>query len=122
MSAVDLPAGLSRRHFLAVSLAVGGGMLVGFPFGSRAQAAAAAPTPSAFIRIDRGGRVTLILPYVEMGQGAYTSQAQILAEELEVPLDSVVLEAAYEVHGRRCVERPRPHASCSWRRRPSDGM
>lgn len=94
MSTVDPPAAISRRNFLAVSLAVGGGMLVGFPFGSRARAAAAAPTPSAFIRIDRSGRVTLILPYVEMGQGAYTSQAQILAEELEVALDSVVLEAA----------------------------
>ncbi len=46
------------------------------------------------MRIDRSGRVALILPYVEMGQGAYTAQAQILAEELEVALDSVVLEPA----------------------------
>ena len=94
MNLLDSPAGISRRDFLAVSLAVGGGMIVGFPFASRAQAAAAATTPSAFIRIDRTGRVTLILPYVEMGQGAYTSQAQILAEELEVSLDQVSLEAA----------------------------
>jgi isoquinoline 1-oxidoreductase beta subunit len=50
--------------------------------------------PAAFIRIDRSGRVTLILPYVEMGQGSYTSQAQMLAEELEVALDAVTLEAA----------------------------
>jgi CO/xanthine dehydrogenase Mo-binding subunit len=38
--------------------------------------------------------VILILPYVEMGQGAYTSQAQLLAEELEVDLDQVTLAAA----------------------------
>jgi isoquinoline 1-oxidoreductase beta subunit len=86
--------GLSRRQFLLVSLAAGGGMLIGFPITGRSQGAAAASPPSAFIRIDRAGRVTLILPYVEMGQGAYTSQAQILAEELEVALDSVSLEAA----------------------------
>ena len=85
---------LSRRQFLAVSLAAGGGMLVGFPFAARAQSTARGPTPSAFIRIDGAGRVALILPYVEMGQGAYTSQAQILAEELEVGLDAVSLEAA----------------------------
>jgi isoquinoline 1-oxidoreductase beta subunit len=50
--------------------------------------------PNAFVRIDRTSRVTLILPYVEMGQGAYTSQAQLLAEELGVGLDKVSLEAA----------------------------
>lgn len=87
-------SGLTRRQFLAVSLAAGGGMLVGFPVGGIAQAASSTPPPSAFIRIDRSGRVTLILPYAEMGQGSYTSQAQILAEELEVALDAVTLEAA----------------------------
>ena len=94
MTSSAIPAtGLSRRDFIAVSLAAGGGMLVGFPFSGTA-AQTPAQTPAAFIRIDRAGRVTLILPYVEMGQGSYTSQAQILAEELEVSLDTVVLEAA----------------------------
>ena len=38
--------------------------------------------------------MTLTLPYVEMGQGAYTSQAQIVAEELEIEPATILLEAA----------------------------
>ncbi|MET0496728.1 MAG: molybdopterin cofactor-binding domain-containing protein [Steroidobacteraceae bacterium] len=85
---------LTRRSFLAVSLAAGGGMLIGFSLRAVSQSAPPAPKPNAFIRIDESGRVTLILPYVEMGQGAYTSQIQILAEELEVDPAVVTLEAA----------------------------
>jgi isoquinoline 1-oxidoreductase beta subunit len=84
---------LDRRTFLSATVAAGGGLMLGFAVRVEAQAAAA-PTPEAFIRIDPSGRVTLILPYVEMGQGAYTSQVQILAEELEVDPAQVVLEAA----------------------------
>ena len=51
-------------------------------------------SPNAFIRIDRAGGVTLTMPQVEMGQGVYTSMAMILAEELDVRLESVTLEAA----------------------------
>lgn len=85
---------ISRRHFLVASVLGGGGLLLGFTMGARAQAQAAAPTPNAFIRIDSQGRVTLTLPYVEMGQGAYTSQAQIVAEELEIEPASLLLEPA----------------------------
>jgi isoquinoline 1-oxidoreductase subunit beta len=72
---------------------VGGGMLVGFSLSERARASQPSQ-PDAFVRIARSGIITFILPYVEMGQGAYTSQAQILAEELEVDLHAVVLEPA----------------------------
>ena len=86
---------LSRRGFLVASLISSGGLLVGFSVSPRAQSQSPAPPkPNAFIRIDPQGRVTLILPYVEMGQGAYTSQAQIVAEELEVDPASLILEAA----------------------------
>ena len=88
----------SRRAFLVGMTAVGGGLLVSFRLSPAAAQTSPAVAdflaPNAFIRIDRAGRVTLILPYVEMGQGAYTSQAQLLAEELEVDLDQVTLEAA----------------------------
>ncbi len=50
--------------------------------------------PNAFIRIDRKGTITLIMPQVEMGQGVYTAVAMILAEELDAAFDQVRLEHA----------------------------
>jgi len=44
---------------------------------------------NAFLRIGEDGRVTGFTGKVEYGQGIITSMAQILAEELDVPLDSV---------------------------------
>jgi isoquinoline 1-oxidoreductase beta subunit len=90
------PSPESRRDFLKASAAVGGGLLMGFflPFANTAQAEAGVFAPNAFIRIDRRGKITLIMPQVEMGQGVYTAIAMILAEELDVALDQVTLQAA----------------------------
>jgi isoquinoline 1-oxidoreductase subunit beta len=40
-------------------------------------------TPNAFVRIGRDGRITLTMPYVEIGQGTYTAIPMLIAEELE---------------------------------------
>lgn len=86
---------LSRRRFLQASAAVGGGLVVNLTLGSAFPALASGEfAPNAFIRIDTKGLVTLVLPQVEMGQGIYTAQAMLLAEELDVGLDQVVLEHA----------------------------
>jgi isoquinoline 1-oxidoreductase beta subunit len=92
---------VSRRRFLSVSAAVGGGLLIGFTAGPVINAAGAAEkaaktpfAPNAFIRIDPNGQITLIMPYVEMGQGTYTSIPMLIAEELEVDLKQVQLEHA----------------------------
>jgi isoquinoline 1-oxidoreductase beta subunit len=50
--------------------------------------------PNAFIRIDKMGKVTLVMPQVEMGQGIYTAVAMILAEELDADFSQVTLEHA----------------------------
>ena len=88
----------SRREFLKVSLAAGGGMLLAFrTVPAWAQAPAAAKyvlRPEAFIRIDPSGHVALIIPQEEMGQGVYTSLSQLLADELDVGLDKVTPEPA----------------------------
>src|SRR6202171_3609808 len=89
-----------RREFLKVGASVGGLVLsVGIPSLLRPGSAAAAQQPSsfapnAFIRIDRAGAVTLVMPMVEMGQGIYTALPMLVAEELEVDLDQVRLEHA----------------------------
>jgi len=44
---------------------------------------------NAFLRIGEDGRVSCFTGKVELGQGVITSLAQMLADELEVPLDSV---------------------------------
>ena len=75
---------------------VGGGLIVGFylPSAHAARSANTVFAPNAFIRIDHDGKVTLIMPQVEMGQGIYTAVAMILAEELDAAFDQVTLEAA----------------------------
>jgi isoquinoline 1-oxidoreductase subunit beta len=50
--------------------------------------------PNAFIRIDRTGKTTLVMPQVEMGQGVYTAIPMILAEELDADYAKIVLEHA----------------------------
>jgi isoquinoline 1-oxidoreductase subunit beta len=91
---------LDRRGFLKAGAALGGGLTltVALPPALRPAWAAAETSqgfaPNAFVRIDRQGAVTLVMPMVEMGQGVYTAQAMLLAEELEVGLDQVRLEHA----------------------------
>src|SRR5438132_4008240 len=93
----DMSVDLSRRQFLSASAALGGGLLIGFRTGAAhtAEGAAGATfTPNAFIRIGSDGQIVLTMPYVEMGQGTYTSIPMLIAEELEVDLKQVRLEHA----------------------------
>ncbi|MCO5734465.1 molybdopterin cofactor-binding domain-containing protein [Rhizobium sp. SSA_523] len=90
----------SRRSFLkGTSLATGGILLsLQLPDAGRTRAAFAASgpapfIPNAFVKIDDQG-VTLIMPHTEVGQGIYTSSAMMMAEELELDLDQVKVEAA----------------------------
>jgi isoquinoline 1-oxidoreductase subunit beta len=92
-------AGVSRRTFLVAGAAAGGGLLLGFYLPQRiiAEAAVAGADvfgPNAFIRIRPDNSVALVMPQVEMGQGTYTSMPMLIAEELEVDLAQVSLEAA----------------------------
>src|SRR5690242_15569308 len=87
---------VSRRGFLQASAAMGGGLLLSLSLVSpKPDAEAAADfVPNAFIRIERDGQIDLTMPYVEMGQGTYTSIPMLIAEELEVDLKQIRLQHA----------------------------
>jgi isoquinoline 1-oxidoreductase subunit beta len=89
-------ANLSRRSFLATSAAVGGGLVLylSLPADPSEAASSEAFAPNAFIRIGTDGQVVLTMPYVEMGQGTYTSIPMLIAEELGVSLNHVKLDHA----------------------------
>src|SRR5262245_17109797 len=89
---------LSRRSLLRAGAAAGGGLMLSLSLplatGEAAAATGEAFTPNAFVRIGRDGQIVLTMPYVEMGQGTYTSIPMLIAEELEVDLKQVQLEHA----------------------------
>jgi isoquinoline 1-oxidoreductase beta subunit len=90
----------SRREF--IKSAVAGGFLLAFYVPAHAinepEQAADDPqgkfAPNGYVRIDKTGTTTLVMPQVEMGQGVYTGVAMILAEELDADLAKIVLEHA----------------------------
>jgi len=87
---------LDRRAFLRL---MGGGLFIFFSVGDSVFAqerprqrrfSQSLPDDfNAFLRIGEDGRVSCFTGKIEMGQGVITSLAQMLADELEVPLDSV---------------------------------
>jgi len=85
----------SRRDFLKVSAS--GALLLGFGLPARGEIRDTLTTgapfaPNAFLRIDRAGKVTFVMPMIEMGQGTYTSLPMLIAEELEVDVGKVAIE------------------------------
>ena len=90
----DIPAGrqLSRREFLKIS---GNGVFIFFTSGTFGAIALQQPgrdyptNYKAYLKIGDDGRVSLFCSKIEMGQGIITSMAQMLAEELDVKLDSI---------------------------------
>jgi nicotinate dehydrogenase subunit B len=90
-------AGLSRRSFLKQSglLIVGFGAVAGtdvpayaLPQGMNGPGNARL---DSWIAVAADGRVTAYTGKCELGQGLYTAQMQLVAEELAVPLDRVTL-------------------------------
>jgi isoquinoline 1-oxidoreductase beta subunit len=89
---------LSRRSVIRTMAGIGGGMILGFHVPG-AVAAVVAPKPwttptdgieiNAWLAIDADGIVTIRVPHTEQGQGALTSVAMLIAEELDVPWNSI---------------------------------
>ena len=98
----------NRRSFLKASAAAGGGMLLGFNLFtacSPADAKEAVVIPqlevpeewynfNTFIKIGENGVVTIMSPNPEIGQNVKTSMPMIVAEELDVDWNKVMVEQA----------------------------
>ncbi len=92
----------TRREFLRTSAAAGGGLLIALQLPGCAQrpdaAALGLPVapvqPNAWLRVGTDGAITFLSDKSEMGQGVYTSLTTLIAEELEVPVESIRVEAA----------------------------
>lgn len=108
---------VSRRSFITSSLAVGGGLMIGFHVpGALASTVMGEPWKdpaggaeiNAWLTIDPEGIVTVRCPHTEMGQGGFTSVAMLVAEELDCPWENVRAVMAdanrHETQGRVYVE------------------
>jgi isoquinoline 1-oxidoreductase beta subunit len=93
----------SRRQFLKSAGGVSAlALTIGFEWGGTTRRALATtmPTPgilfapNAFVRIAPDESVTVIAKHIEMGQGAYTGIATVLAEELDADWTRVRVESA----------------------------
>ncbi|RIA09945.1 isoquinoline 1-oxidoreductase beta subunit [Flavobacteriaceae bacterium MAR_2010_72] len=93
----------NRRSFLKVSVAAGGGMLIGFSWltgctSDKKIEKIAIPNEwfeiNGYIKIGDTGLVTIYSPNPEIGQNVRTSMPMIVAEELDVDWNNVVVEQA----------------------------
>ncbi|THH38122.1 xanthine dehydrogenase family protein molybdopterin-binding subunit [Aliishimia ponticola] len=89
---------ITRRGFLVGSVAVAGGIAFGTytvrkphanPLSADLAQGEAALTP--YVKLTREG-ITLITPRADKGQGVYHVQAALIAEELDVDLDAVMVD------------------------------
>ena len=97
LETAGLASGKSRRDFLKIS----GALIVGFSIAEVPPAAAqfssegpGAPPPGqvdSWIAIGADGRVIAYTGKEELGQGIVTAQIQLVAEELNVPVEHVTL-------------------------------
>ncbi len=90
---------LARRNFLKASLAASGGLLLttSFPSARAAtlgKAAAEDVALNAYIDIAPSGRVTITAKNPEIGQGVKIMLPMLIAEELDVSWDDVVITQA----------------------------
>lgn len=92
----------TRRSFIAAGLTVGGGLIVGVAIRPGNRSRKLAPLVAGdgetlvhtWVKLDADNVVTAIVPHAEMGQGAGTALAQMLADELDADWALVRYEEA----------------------------
>ncbi len=115
-----------RRTLLKA--AAGAALII--PFGADAQQAPPAPPPTAvppgaslnagpgrvtaFLRIGADGRVTLLAPVTEMGQGTHTAYVQIVADEIGLNPAQIAVEVAQPEVPFRYTPVNEQYSGASW--------
>ena len=95
MTKIEALSNVSRRQFLGTSAAASGAFVLGFQVGpASADGHGAANQMNAFLLIAPDNTITFLSPYIEMGQGTYTSLPQIIAEELDADVNQMVVDQA----------------------------
>jgi isoquinoline 1-oxidoreductase beta subunit len=92
----------TRRAFLTTGVIAGGGLIVGVAIRPGNQASEMSDLLGddggqfvhAYVRIDSDNTITVMVPHSEMGQGAQTALAQMLAEELDADWNNIRIEEA----------------------------
>ena len=92
----------TRRAFLTTGVIAGGGLIVGVAMRPGNQAGELSDLLGddggqlvhAYVRIDSDNTITAMVPHSEMGQGAQTALAQMLAEELDADWNDMRIEEA----------------------------
>ncbi|MEX0370733.1 MAG: molybdopterin cofactor-binding domain-containing protein [Tateyamaria sp.] len=89
----------TRRSFLATAGVVGGGLALGLTLSPNRLKMATADTGAevtlnTWVKIAPDNRITVVFPHSEMGQGAGTGLAQMLAEEMEADWETVTIAQA----------------------------
>jgi isoquinoline 1-oxidoreductase beta subunit len=86
---------IARSDFLRVTAALGAGLALelGLPLPAGARLDTVFPL-GTFVRVGDDGTVTMLLAKSEMGQGVFTGLAMLVAEELDVPMERMHVEAA----------------------------
>ena len=92
----------TRRAFLTTGVMAGGGLIVGVAMRPGNQAGELSDLLGddggqlvhAYVRIDSDNTITAMVPHSEMGQGAQTALAQMLAEELDADWNDMRIEEA----------------------------
>uniref|UniRef100_A0A7V3E647 Xanthine dehydrogenase family protein molybdopterin-binding subunit n=1 Tax=Ignavibacterium album TaxID=591197 RepID=A0A7V3E647_9BACT len=89
----------TRREFIKVVSVSGGGIILAtyIPFNNLFAKTGDDPkifSPCVYLKIDSNGVVTVIVHRSEMGQGVKTALPMLIAEELEVDWENIVIEQA----------------------------
>jgi isoquinoline 1-oxidoreductase subunit beta len=85
---------LSRREFVAVGVAAGAGLVVGFYLPHGGGVGKKVFSPNAYLKITPDNKITIVVARSEMGQGVRTALPMILAEELEADWKQIEIEQA----------------------------